>query len=82
MLRVITFALIFGLVGLVIGYFFFGKIGDDYIELSKLFRSEKNIFISIGNAMLGIEHIRWNIILTGLLSASAGMNVALTLRRF
>lgn len=82
MSRIPIYSLIFGIVGLVAGYFLFGRIAGEYISIDNLIKPADNIFKSLGNAMIGIEQIRWNIILCGVIGVSTGTNVALLTRRW
>ena len=99
MKQLLLFALIFGIIGLFAGYMFFGKIGNEYISISRFFQSGsstsnssdplqrltntlKETVEGVRDSLSGLEHIRWNIILSGLLGVSIGINLSiLTARR-
>lgn len=67
--------IVLGVAGLVLGYIFFGRMGEDYVTIAQLFGVEKgNIFRQLSAAVRAelLLHIRWNIILCGALGAAIG----------
>jgi steroid 5-alpha reductase family enzyme len=83
MKRFVSF-LIGGLVaGLVAGYLLFGKSGvtGNYVPVDQLFGGSENALVSLSRAVTGLDHIRNEIILTGLLGASFGVNISRLGRR-
>ncbi|WP_430809440.1 MULTISPECIES: hypothetical protein [unclassified Carboxylicivirga] len=61
------------MVGLVLGYVFFGKIGGEYISLSTLLKPAENSLIAFGQKISGIESIKNNIAICGGVGALAGI---------
>ncbi len=68
--------LIATIVGLVLGYLFFGKSPNgNYMDISKLFFPNNNALIKIGNALSNAASMRWNVLLSGILGFSVGVNI-------
>lgn len=65
MKKLILFIIIFGIIGLVIGYLFFGKIAGDYINLKTIFSVSENALQSFGRKISGLEDIKKNILISG-----------------
>lgn len=68
----------FAVLGLILGYAFFGKWGGDYVSLKTLFSFGGNGFQSAFRSISGIEDIRNKILLCG--AAGAVLGVLLTFR--
>lgn len=77
MKRLLVSLLIGAVVGLVGGYFLFGKSGvtGSYVPIDQLFSGAENTLISLSRAVTGLDHIRNEILLSGLLGASLGVHV-------
>jgi len=73
MKRVFWYVLIFAVVGLVAGYFYYGKIAGEYISPLKLIGPAKNELHKFGRAISGIESIRNNILMWGGIGAVLGI---------
>ena len=65
MRKILTSALFLGIIGLVTGYFLFGKVGNSYIGLNALIAPSDNLLSQLGNKLRGVETIRQNILLAG-----------------
>ncbi len=65
MRKILSSALFLGIIGLVAGYFLFGKVGNSYIGLNALIAPSDNLLSQLGNKLRGIETIRQNILLAG-----------------
>ncbi len=68
----------FAVLGLILGYAFFGKWGGDYVSLKTLFSFGGNGFQSAFRSISGIEDMRNKILLCG--AAGAVLGVLLTFR--
>ena len=68
----------FAVLGLILGYAFFGKWGGDYVSLKTLFSFGGNGFQSAFRSISGIEDMRNKILLCG--AAGAVVGVLLTFR--
>jgi len=69
-------AAVLGVIGLVLGYILFGKIGKEYISLAQFFGADKgNIFKQLTAAIRSelLLHIRWNVIFCGALGVCGGL---------
>ncbi len=74
MKRFITPAVLFGIGGLVLGYFLFAKFGNSYIPVQDLFFSSgDSILKKLGNAVRGVEEVRRKVLLTGAGGAVLGL---------
>ena len=65
MKNAVILGLIFLIIGLIVGYIVFGKIGGEYISVTRIFGFKKGFGNEILNTIMGIEKIRNNIILFG-----------------
>ncbi len=65
MRKIITSAVFLGILGLVAGYFLFGKVGNSYIGLKALIVPSDSLLSQVGNTLRGVETIRQNILLAG-----------------
>ncbi|MFW5712382.1 MAG: hypothetical protein ACOCZA_10580 [Spirochaetota bacterium] len=65
MRKILSSALFLGIIGLVAGYFLFGKVGNSYIGLNALIAPSDNLLSQLGNKLRRIETIRQNILLAG-----------------
>ncbi len=83
MKRFIFSLLVGAVLGLVGGYLFFGKsaVTGDYVPIDQLLSIPQNGLAALGRAVSGLDHIRNEIVLSGLLGASLGLNVTSIGRR-
>ncbi|HAN18934.1 MAG: hypothetical protein A2X13_11935 [Bacteroidetes bacterium GWC2_33_15] len=65
MKKTLILILLFGILGLVAGYFLFGKIGDEYVSLKTIFSNSSNAIESLGRKISGIEKMKQNILISG-----------------
>ena len=70
--KILSNALLLGIIGLVVGYFLFGKVGNSYIGLKTLLMPSDSLLSQIGNTLRGVETIRQNILLSGGAGAVVG----------
>jgi predicted tellurium resistance membrane protein TerC len=70
--KILSTALLLGIIGLVVGYFLFGKVGNSYIGLKALLMPSDSLLSQIGNTLRGVETIRQNILLSGGAGAVVG----------
>ena len=73
MSKIITFALVLGALGLVVGYLIFGKIAGEYVALGTLLGTSRDLMSRLGNALVQVSDIRRNILLSG--AAGLGIGV-------
>jgi len=55
MKKLILLVVLFGVLGLIFGYLFFGKIGGEYLHIIFLFQSPANIIESVGRKVIGVQ---------------------------
>jgi hypothetical protein len=79
--RIIIFVIVIGIIGLVVGYFIFGRIGGEYIQVKHLFEPAQNILEDIAESITGIQKARRNIWISGAVGAAIGLIVAVAARR-
>lgn len=65
--------IVFGALGLVIGYLFFGKIAGEYVSLNTIFQSSGNELISFGRKISGLDDMRQNILISGGVGGIVGL---------
>ena len=76
MKKYIISILIFGIIGLVFGYLFFGKIAGEYVNIRTIFSSSQNAFESFGRTISGLAQMKQNILISGGLGAVVGVVIA------
>jgi len=77
MKRIITYTLVLAVIGLILGYFIFGRISGEYIEIRAIFTSSDNVLESIGRSITGLKEIKQNILISGGVGAVLGLIIAL-----
>ena len=65
--------IIFGILGLIVGYLFFGKIAGEYVSIQSIFQSSGNALESFGRKLSGLNNIRQNILVSGGVGGVIGM---------
>lgn len=76
MKKTIILILILGILGLAIGYFFFGKIGDDYVSIKTIFGSSSKVG-SFLKDLTGVAKMKQNILISGGIGALLGLIIGL-----
>ncbi len=77
MKRTILLVIALGIFGSIIGYLFFARVGDGYIEISRVLSPSKKLLDKVGDVLVGMKKIRQNIIISGGAGAGAGLIVGL-----
>ena len=70
--RVISTAVVVGVVGLVVGYLVFARQGGGFINPLELFFPGQDVFSQFGDAVRGGERVRNNVLATGGVGALIG----------
>lgn len=73
MRRIVTFALVLGVLGLVVGYFIFGKIAGQYVAVDTLLGLGDDLISRIGEAVVEVSDVRRNILISG--AAGVGIGI-------
>ncbi len=73
MKQTITIVILFAIVGLILGYLFFGKIAGEYVSVSTLLKPASNELVSLGQKLSGIDKVRNNIAICGGIGAILGI---------
>lgn len=68
-----------GLLGLVVGYLIFGRVGGEFIAITDLLNFSENILDDITQSITGVKQARQNILVSG--AVGAGVGLILTLGR-
>ncbi len=77
MKNAIILGIILLIVGLIVGYIFFGKVGGQYVPIDQLFGFKGNIFNDIVNKFVGIGNIRTKILLVGVGGLVVGLLIGM-----
>jgi hypothetical protein len=72
MKNMLSFAIVLGLVGIGVGYFVFGKILGNYVDIRQLVLPDRNALETWGKSLVGIDAMRTNILLCGAGGAIGG----------
>lgn len=81
MKKYISYVVIFGLIGLIFGYLFFGKIAGDYVSIKTIFGSSENVMESLGRNISGLTNMKQNILISGGIGAVIGFIIVLIRRK-
>lgn len=73
MKKLVIYILLFGIIGLIIGYLLFGKMGGEYINVKVIFNSSKSAIESFGRNVSGLAKIKQNILISGGIGAVLGL---------
>ncbi len=76
-IRAFSAAVGVGILGLIVGYLIYGKIGGEYISLGTLFSSSDNILDSAVRSVSGIDAVRSKIFNCGWVGAVIGLVVGI-----
>ena len=71
--KTLTYVILFAIIGLIIGYLIFGKVGNDYVSLKTIFRFSKSGIESFGRGISGLTRIKQNIFISGGAGAVIGI---------
>lgn len=77
----LTAALLFGVLGLVVGYLIFGRVGGSFVPPLDLVRMPDNIFQELGQAVRGIQEVRRSILISGGVGVAVGILYSAFVRR-
>ncbi len=81
MSKIVLFGLIFGGVGLVVGYLIFGHVGGEFIPLGNLFSPPQDFLDEIQETITGIRQIRERILVSGAVGLGFGVLLGAVLRK-
>ncbi|MFW6215578.1 MAG: hypothetical protein ACOC45_06485 [Alkalispirochaetaceae bacterium] len=73
MKRLGSIVLLCGVVGLVVGYLIFGRMGNSYVAISTLITGSENILQRAARRVTGIDEMQRNILLMGAGGAVLGL---------
>lgn len=71
--RMVIFAIVIGLIGLIFGYLVFGRIGGEYLTIKQVFQSSENVIEDIAASITGLESARRNIWVSGGVGTGIGL---------
>jgi hypothetical protein len=71
----------FTVFGLIAGYAYFGKWGGDYVSLKTLFSFGGNGFQNAFRSISGLEEMRNNILLCGVVGAVLGILLSFKMKK-
>lgn len=73
MKRVLVSAVIFGIVGLVVGYLIFGRVAGEFIPIQTIFRLPENMIGSMAQNVTGVSDARQSIFISGAVGLGLGV---------
>jgi hypothetical protein len=71
--RIIVSAVVLAVVGLLVGYLIFGRVGGEFIALNTLFQTPDNIAASVIQSVSGVKEARQSILISGAVGAGVGV---------
>lgn len=81
MKRTIIFILVFIVIGLVLGYFIFGRMAGEYVSIGTIFGESDNALESFGRNISGLTEMKQNILITGGAGGVLGLILSLIGRK-
>ena len=66
-----------GILGLVVGYLIFGRVGGEFVSVFDLINPPQNLLEEMTQTMTGLKEIRQNILISGAVGAALGLVVTL-----
>lgn len=81
MKKALIFLILFGFIGLIIGYLFYGKIAGEYVSLKAIFGASTNSLQSLGRKVSGLQQIKQDIIISGVIGATIGVIIAIVKKK-
>lgn len=79
--KTLTYVILFAVIGLIIGYLLFGKIGNEYVSLKSIFRFSKSGIESFGSGISGLTKIKQNILISGGAGAVIGLILSIVRKK-
>jgi hypothetical protein len=74
-------AVLFGVLGLIVGYLIFGRMGGSFVPVTDLIRLPEGILQQFGQTVRGIPEIRRNILISGAAGLGVGVLYSAVRRR-
>ena len=81
MRNVLVLGVVFGVVGLVVGYLIFGRAFGELVPIVDIFRPADGLFDEIGGAFRGIKEMRQSILVSGGVGIVFGVVLGAFLKR-
>jgi regulatory protein YycI of two-component signal transduction system YycFG len=81
MKRTAIFILVFIVIGLVLGYFMFGRIAGEYVSIGTIFSNSDNALESFGRNISGLTEMKQNILISGGAGGVLGLILSLIGRK-
>lgn len=81
MRNIVVLGIVFGIVGLVVGYLIFGRAFGELVPIVDIFRPAGNLFEQLGEAVRGIEEMRQNILISGGVGLVCGVVLGILLNK-
>jgi hypothetical protein len=76
----LVWILVCGALGLVIGYFLFGKVAGSYVSPGSLILPAEGGLARLGRVLTGVDEIRRKVLITGGIGAAIGAALVLVRR--
>jgi hypothetical protein len=81
MMRIFGMIIIFTVIGLVVGYFIFGHVNGKMLSVGTIFSSNDNFIERTIDNITGVESIRQNILISGVVGAVIGLFLGVLKKR-
>ena len=81
MKRTGLFIFVFVIIGLILGYLIFGRIGGEYVSIKTVFSQSDNALESIGRNLAGLKQMKQNILISGGAGGVLGLVLSLIRRK-
>jgi len=81
MKRTGIYIFVFVIIGLILGYLIFGRIGGEYVSLKTVFSQSDNALETIGRNLAGLKQMKQNILISGGGGGVVGLILSLIRRK-
>jgi len=80
-MKIIGLLIVCTIIGLTIGYFIFGQVNGKYVSIEDIFSSPDSFMSRTINNLTGIDDIRQNILISGIIGAIIGLFIGIILTK-
>ncbi len=79
-MRTLSTIILFGIIGLVVGYLLFAKVGNSYIPVADLLQASRGAMAAIASRLYRYKQVLQNILIAGGVGALVGLVLGLGAR--
>jgi len=80
-MKTISSIVFMGILGLIVGYLLFAKVGNSYLRITDLLGLNQGVMAAIGSKLYKYDAVRQNILIAGGVGALVGLVLSLGARR-